>query len=296
MTSTAVYWDALKQIKAALDKAECIIPGIGAGVSAAGGVNYGDSEFVRQTFPEYYKQGFCHVMQIQSAFWRIHMVKPEAYWGFWARHIWRIRYNMPVLKPYKDLLALLQNRNYFMISTNADGQVGMAGFPREKVFAPQGGYEWFQCEVPCHQTLYPNREIIKTMLDNMATEYEIRTEDVPHCPCCGRYLVPNLRVDDTFVEEPHLFNRDDYREYLEQARDRRTVFWELGVGFNTPVIIRYPFEAMTEKFPRATLVRINTDEAGVSKALAAKSVSLAADIGRVLHDLRELDGYKTKTA
>lgn len=273
--------DSLALARQWLDRADPIVVGAGAGLSASGGLNYGDAELVRSWFPEYYAQGARHLMEIAGVYWQIQGRKEELFWGYWARHILHIRYETPLLKPYADLARLMEGRDCFVITTNADGQFFKA-LPRERIFAPQGGYGWLQCETPCCDALYDSEPYVRQMAENMPNALEIRTEDIPRCPRCGARLVPNLRMDDTFVETPHLWNLPDYQQFLEQGKRGRMLLLELGVGFNTPVFIRYPFEAMAKEYPDTRLIRINLTEPGLPEGLEGKALSFAADIGQVI--------------
>lgn len=284
--STEAYWDKIQRVRRLLERAGRVLVGVGAGMSAAAGLNYADPALASKWFPEYCARGPRTLLEIQSRFWRLDACRPEAYWGYWARHIWHIRYEPGALAPYRDLFELMRGREFFICSTNVDGQLEKAGFPRERIFAPQGDYQYFQCSRPCGSRLYPNRELVETMIANMHNAFDIRKEDVPLCPRCGAPLVPNLRCDATFVEEPHLWNREDYRRFADGCRDQDTLLLELGVGYNTPVIIRYPFEEMALRCPRSALVRVNTACADTPAELCGRGVPLREDIKQVLSDLR----------
>ena len=130
--------------------------------------------------------------------------------------------------------------------------------------------------------------MIKTMVENMASPFEIRNEDIPHCPKCGKHLMPNLRCDHRFVEQPHIKNQAKYVEYVNNTFDKKLVLLELGVGYNTPIIIRYPFEAITLKHPHAILIRVNLSDTDVSESIVKKSVCIQKDVGTVLSDLYNL--------
>jgi NAD-dependent SIR2 family protein deacetylase len=286
--STGDYWDNLEQTADHIKNADCVLAGIGAGMSASGGLDYNDPALVKKWYPEYFEQGKRTIFELLSAFWpaAIHEKNTADFWGLWARHIYHIRYESAALPPYQDLYALIKDKDYFINTTNVDSQIEKAGFDTARVFAPQGNYAFFQCEKPCSRDVYYNEQMIQTMLANMPSPLRIRGEDIPRCPKCGRLLVPNLRSDDTFVEEPHIQNQARYVDFVKAARDKKIVLLELGVGFNTPVIIRYPFEAITMQYPSATLVRINAADIEVSASIAEKSICFKEDVGKVLADLR----------
>jgi len=286
-SSTTDYWDNIKKSAECIASAEKLFIGVGAGLSASGGLSYADPSLVEKWYPEYFEQGKKSIIEIMSGFWvnTINKKNAAAYWGFWARHIWHIRYEPKALKPYLDLFSIASKKNYFICSTNVDGQLEKAGFDKNLIFAPQGDYAYFQCSTPCSQEIYFNNTMIADMLENMISPFEIRPDDIPYCPKCGNYLIPNLRCDDTFVETPHTENVNTYKTFIQNAFENRIVLLELGVGFNTPVIIRYPFEAITLQYPHAKLIRINISEDTISEKISNKSIFIQDDIGKVLSDI-----------
>lgn len=283
-TSTKNYWDKIKEAQKLIQNAERIILGIGSGLSAAGGLSYGDPELFQRWFPEYVEMGYKTIIEAQRRFWWLRNSQPEHYWGYWAKHIYHIRYETECLPPYQQVFDMLKDRDYFIITTNGDGQVQKADFPEERVFAMQGNYEYFQCIKPCTHDIYQNREMLDRMLENMVSPIEIRTEDVPKCPRCGEFLVPNLRIDDTFVQEPHMKMQPAYRKFITDSEHKETLFLELGVGYNTPGIIRFPFESLTHEMDKAHLIRVNMSEANVPWEIRDKSVSFQDDLGKVVGD------------
>lgn len=285
--STKEYANKIDLVRFLVNEAERLVIGIGSGMSAAGGLDYTDPELVHRWYPEYYSMGVRGIYEMLGRFWWLHCSKPEAYWGVWARHIWHMRYEAAATEPYLHLRTLVGNKPYFICSTNVDGQLLKAGFSADRIFAPQGEYRYFQCSKPCSDTLYDNEEMIRKMVSNMPSPLEIRTEDIPICPKCGRYLVPNLRCDGSFVEKPHTENVGAYTSFLEGSKQKRTVFLELGVGYNTPGIIRYPFEEFVGWHKKSTLVRVNAGDAGITPSLAARSVDLPYDLSIVMKDLTE---------
>lgn len=287
--SISIFSDIIRQIEDRINGAERILIGVGSGLSAAGGLNYTDPSLVKKWYPEFYKKGFRSIVELQSQFWQIERSKPELYWGFWAQHIYHIRYEAVVLQSYMDLFEIVKNKSYFICSTNADGQIEKAGFPKEMVYAPQGDYAYFQCQKPCSDEIYENKSLVEAMIFHMPNAFEIRTEDIPICPHCGAHLIPNLRCDDHFVETPHIANINHYKTFIDDSVDKNLVLLELGVGFNTPGIIRYPFERITAALPNATLIRINNNSANVPKSISHKSISLECDLSFALDKFRRME-------
>ncbi len=281
------YSDDVIRAKALIKNADALVIGVGSGLTAAGGLNYADPALAEKWYPEYAAQGQHSIMEIMGSFWPNTLQEKNAtvFWGFWARHIWHIRYEANVLLPYVDLFTLAHSKDYFIVTTNVDGQLEKAGFPKDKIFAPQGDYALFQCSVPCSDAVYPNREMVQGMVAHMPTPFEIRPE-APHCPKCGALMAPNLRCDHTFVEAPHMKNMGDYETFIKNRRNKRLVFLELGVGFNTPGIIRFPFEQMAGMLPKATLVRINRDDVRTMYDLGGQGIFLQSGLANVLQKLK----------
>lgn len=278
MKSTKDYLENIEKVKEWIKESEVILIGAGAGLSASGGINYYDETLVKKWFPEYYKLGYESLPEIQYIYWKYENSNPQRYWGYWARHIYHIAFETNVLKVYKDLFKLVKDKEYFVCTTNVDGQFKKAGFPKDKIFSPQGDYGFFQCSEPCSQDIYFSEKYINEMLNNMISPYEVKKEFIPVCPKCGEPLIPNLRCDEKFVGTPHMINLKDYEDFIYKNKNKKMLLLELGVGFNTPGIIRYPFEVMTERHGNTKLVRINLNDDNFITSIKNKSIMLKVDI------------------
>ena len=274
---------AIDFIKDKLESVEAIVIGAGAGLSASDGLDYNDEVFFKNNYPLFYKVGFKTISEAINSNWLLNESRAMKYWGFWANHINTVYYQQQELSSYKELYDLLTGKDYFIITTNADGQFFKGKFDQDKIFAMQGSYGKFQCQKRCHEKVYDNKKMIDKMLEGFNSDnLEIRVEDVPRCPECDELMIPNLRIDGYFVEEPNMRNKDNYVEFITKYADKSIVFLELGVGFNTPVIIRFPFEQMTQSFEKADLIRVNQMHPEISSALGAKGFSTTMDIKRAL--------------
>lgn len=280
-TSYEPYTAQIERLKAALDDADAVIIGAGAGLSASAGFSYSGERFYR------YFADFAEKYGIRDMYSGGFYPFPSAeeFWAWWSRQIYFNRYAVDAGKPYTDLLKLVGDNNYFVLTTNVDHQFRLAGFDKERLFYTQGDYGLFQCSVPCHQKTYDNEEAVTEMVarqENM----RIPTELIPKCPVCGKPMSMNLRCDDTFVEDEgwHLANAR-YDAFLEQYKDKRLVLLELGVGGNTPVIIKYPFWQIALQNKNATYACVNLGESVCPEEIAPQAVCLDADIGKVLADL-----------
>ena len=210
----------------------------------------------------------------------------EEYWAWWSRHIYYNRYDVTHGKPYADLLELVRSRNYFVLTTNVDHQFQLAGFDKTRLFYTQGDYGLWQCSEPCHQATCDNKAVVRRMIAEQA-DMRVPSELIPHCPKCGKPMTMNLRCDDTFVQDAGWYAAaHQYEDFLHRYGTDRILFLELGVGGNTPGIIKVPFLRMTAQNPKATYACINLGEAITMKGLKAQSILLDADIGKVLSNLR----------
>ena len=266
----------------ALNDADAIVVGCGAGLSASGGLNYGSKEVFNRMFPQFKSSGATGIYDHLTRFWNFNVEERRKYWAVWATHIYTIRFKTPVLEPYKRLSKLLKNKNYFIINTNADGQLEKSGIDMSRVFSPQGDYKYLQCSTPCSNQIYEDEKIIQRMVENMPNPYTVREEDIPRCPVCGGYLVPNLRKDENFVELPHMKQEPFFSDFIRRNKNKKIVFLELGVGFNSPGVIRFPFEMMCFAYPQAKLIRVNTEYPEIPVELDGKGISVSKDITEAL--------------
>ena len=211
---------------------------------------------------------------------------PEEYWAWWSRHIYCNRYDVAPGKPYLDLLELVRDKSYFVLTTNVDHQFQLAGFDKARLFYTQGDYGLWQCSKPCHQATYDNEAAVRRMVAEQAN-MRIPSELIPRCPRCGRPMTMNLRSDDTFVQDEGWYAAARrYEDFLHRHENGRILLLELGVGGNTPGIIKFPFLRMAAQNPRATYACLNLGEAITLRDLEPQSILLDADIGAVLRDLQ----------
>lgn len=259
----------LQKAEKAILEAEYIVIGAGAGLSSAAGIHYSGPDF-RNSFKDMIdRYGFSDLYT--SSFYPFR--SEEEKWAYWSRHIYYARFAPESLPLYKKLLELVQGKEYFVITTNVDGQFIKAGFPEEKVFEVQGDYGLMQCAA-CHPKRYSDESLVRQMV---ARQHDCRipSELVPVCPVCGGPMEINVRKDGYFVEDERWHARDDdYYRFLEKAHGRKLVLLEYGVGFNTPTIIRFPFERMTASFPNITLIHVNKEHHYSQYPLGDKFIAL----------------------
>ena len=270
------------QLKEVLSYADTIVIGAGAGLSASAGFVYTGERFNKDFSDFEAKYGF-HDMY-SGGFYPYST--PEEHWAYWSRYIYVNRY-MDAPKPvYQELLELVKEKDYFVITTNVDHQFQKAGFDKKRLFYTQGDYGLFQCSVPCSIDTYENEDIIRRMM-NEQKDMKIPTELIPKCPKCGKPLTMNLRSDDKFVEDGGWIKAAErYENFLRTRKNQKVLLLELGVGYNTPVIIKYPFWQMTAKNSKATYACINSGEAICPKEIEKQSICIDGDIGEILKNLR----------
>lgn len=263
---------ALERARDLLRSHDRILIGAGAGLSAAAGLSYAGERFERDFGPFIAKYGLTDMYS--AGFFPF--PTEEARWAYWAKHVQANRHKPPALPLYRDILAAVQGKDYFAITTNVDGQFAKAGFSPDRVFAVQGDYGLLQCARGCHDTLYPNRQLTERMVEQ-TRDCLVPSELVPRCPVCGGRMNVHLRVDGAFVENADWHAAQGrYLAFARSMADTPTLLLELGVGWNTPGIIRFPFEALAAHFD-APFIRINYDDARIDSR-AKQGVGLQGDI------------------
>lgn len=282
-TFTGNYSAQLEKLKQELDTADAIVIGAGAGMSTSAGFSYSGERFQRYFSDFEAKYGF-HDMY-SGGFYPYDTL--EEYWAWWSRMILVNRYEAGVGKPYQDLLELVKDKDYFVLTTNVDHQFQLAGFDKKRLFYTQGDYGLWQCSKPCHQKTYDNEEAVRQMVARQK-DGKIPSQLVPKCPVCGAPMTMNLRCDMTFVQDDGWYAASGrYEDFLRRHEGMHLLFLELGVGANTPVIIKYPFWQMTAKNPKAVYACVNFGEAMCPREIAEQSICLDRDIKTALGDLRQ---------
>ena len=282
----------IEKLHKALCEADAVVVGAGAGLSTAAGFTYSGERF-QQHFADFIgKYGFTDMYS--AGFYPF--PTEEEKWAYWSRHIYYNRY-VPAPKPvYDNLLKLLKDKDYFVITTNVDHQFQKAGFDKQRLFYTQGDYGLFQCAKPCHPKTYDNEDVIKRMIAEQM-DMRIPSELVPKCPVCGGPMAMNLRSDETFVEDEgwHAASKryeDFIRRHLNvetrhgtSLPNGKVLFLDLGSGGNTPIVFKIPFIQWTMQNPNAIYATINLGEAFTVDQIADRSIVIDADINDVLNQL-----------
>ncbi|MCH5287616.1 MAG: Sir2 silent information regulator family NAD-dependent deacetylase [Christensenellaceae bacterium] len=273
----------IDRLTKALHDAEAVVIGAGAGLSTSAGFVYTGERFQKH-FADFAKK-YGYQDMYTGGFYPYNT--PEEHWAYWSRYIYVNRY-MDAPKPvYQQLLELVKDKDYFVITTNVDHCFQKAGFDKQRLFYTQGDYGLFQCSEPCCKETFENET---TILQMMAKQREMRvpSELLPVCPRCGKPMTMNLRSDSRFVEDEGWHRAAQrYETFLRTREKTRLLYLELGVGYNTPVIIKYPFWQMTAQNPKATYACINLGEAVCPEIIRQQSICIDDDIGEAIARLLE---------
>ena len=281
MKYTGTYSQQIERLKRELETADAVVIGAGAGLSTSAGFVYSGERF-EQHFSDFAEKYGLRDMY-SGGFYPYGT--QEEFWAYWSRYIFVNRY-MDAPKPvYDNLLKLVEGKDYFVLTTNVDHCFQKAGFDKKRLFYTQGDYGLFQCSEPCCQETFDNEGVIRAMMEQQSG-MRIPTDLLPCCPHCGKPVAMNLRADDKFVEDEgwHIAS-ERYSDFLRRHEGVKTLFLELGVGYNTPIIIKYPFWQMTAKNPQSAYACINYGEAVCPQEIKKQSVCIDRDIGLVLQDL-----------
>ena len=294
--------EEIAKLRKILDSVDCVVIGAGAGLSASAGFSYSGERFkkyfsdfeTKYHFHDMYSGGFADFGSL------------EENWAYWSRYIYINRYMRAPLPVYEKLFELVRGKDYFAITTNVDHCFQKAGFDKKRLFYTQGDYGLFQCCVPCHKKTYDNEEAVRKMLVSQGFGFEdsengkdgdlvflrnplkmeIPPELVPRCPVCGKPMSMNLRCDETFVEDNGWkMAAKRYQDFLEEHKNARTLFLELGVGENTPGIIKYPFWNLTYKNKNAFYAAVNMEKEEVPAEIKPRSVLIKGDIFKTIESL-----------
>ena len=269
--------DRVETLRALLENAECVLIGGGSGLSSAAGLTYSGQRFT-ENFGDFIKK--YDLTDMYSAGFYPFRTQEEK-WAYWSRHILLNRWLPSALPLYQRLFELIKDKDYFVITTNVDAQFDKAGFAPERIFAVQGDYGKLQCAKGCHDRLYDNKSLMRRMAAQQ-NDCRIPSALVPKCPVCGGEMEVHIRKDKYFVQDKAWYAAEErYADFCSKARGKRTVLLELGVGYNTPTLIRFPFERMTYENNDAFLVRMNVQYPEAIPENANKTLSFGEDIAEI---------------
>lgn len=284
-TSTESCSEQINRLKNEIKNADAIVIGAGAGMSTSAGLTY-DGERFEKYFPDFHKKYGISDMY-SGGFYPYETL--EEYWAWWSRHIYINRYDITAGKPYMDLLNIVKDKDCFVLTTNVDHQFQLAGFDKKRLFYTQGDYGLWQCSRACHDKTYDNEETVRLMIKTQKN-MKIPSDLIPKCPVCGAPMTMNLRCDNSFVQDNGWYSAASrYEDFIRRHKESHLLFLELGVGSNTPVIIKYPFWQMTAKNPKAIYACVNHGEAYCPQQIKKQSICFDMDIAEMLENVRKVE-------
>ena len=297
--SSGTRQEQISRLRKALDECDAVVIGAGSGLSTSAGFTYSGERFERYFYDFIEKY---HIPDMYSGgFWPFRSM--EEYWAWWSRHIWVNRYVKAPKPIYDTLLSLVRDKDYFVLTTNVDHQFQKAGFDKQRLFYTQGDYGLFQSIKPKLKKTYDNEDAVRAMVlsqgfaigedgelsvpEGVTLKMEVPSDLVPLCSDDGQHMIPNLRSDDSFVENFGWHEASGrYAAFLAAHEGQKVLFWELGVGGNTPGIIKYPFWRMTAQNINATYACLNLGDAEAPEEIVDRSICIDSDIGKALKELR----------
>lgn len=272
------YSDKIGRLQDVLERADAVLIGAGSGLSASAGFSYSGERF--EKYFSDFRQKYGIQDMYSGGFYPFDSL--EEYWAWWSRHIYWNRYVDIPNNTYEKLLEVVKDKDYFVLTTNVDHCFQKSGFDKKRLFYTQGDYGLFQCSKPCHQETYDNETAIRAMVEQQH-DMRIPTELIPRCPQCGAPMTMNLRCDETFVQDEGWYRaKNRYDDFVRRHEGMKIVYLELGVGGNTPVIIKYPFWRMTAKNSKSTYVCINYGETYVPDEIRKQVICIDEDIRKVI--------------
>ena len=268
-------------MKQLVEKADAVMIGAGAGLSTSAGLTYSGERFTKAFGDFQAKYGIQDMYS--GGFYPFETL--EEYWAWWSRHIMVNRYERAPRSVYDDLLKLVEGKDYFVLTTNVDHQFQLAGFDKKRLFYTQGDYGLWQCSEPCHQGTYDNETVVRRMWAEQR-DMRVPSELIPRCPRCGRPMTMNLRSDDTFVQDDGWYAAAQrYEDFVRRHKDCAILYLELGVGMNTPGIIKFNFWRQVHQNPNANYICINQGQSYAPHEIEKQSLCIDADIGAMLSKL-----------
>lgn len=276
--STESYSDSIKKLKQEIEKADAVLIGAGAGLSTSAGYTY-DGERFQKHFADF-RRKYGIADMYSGGFYPYETL--EEYWAWWSRHIYYNRYDQPKNEVYQTLRKLVQDKDYFVLTTNVDHLFQTNDFDKKRLFYTQGDYGLWQCSKACHRKTYDDEETVRKMIAEQQ-DMRVPSELVPYCPVCGAPMTMNLRCDNSFVQDEGWYAANSrYEDFVRRHQGMHILYLELGVGNNTPVIIKYPFWRLTAQNKTAVYACINLGEAVCPKKLEKQSICIDGDIGEIL--------------
>ena len=282
--SAADGGEAVERARQWLAESDRVLIGAGAGMSAAAGIDYGDTETFARLFPAFVRMGFRAQYQLIG----YQRLTPAQHWGYWSTHVKHVRFGEDERPAYQALRHLVRDKDTFVLTSNVDMLFPRNGFDEARLFTPQGDYARMQCQRPCSRETWPTRPFIERALAALDPETQQVTDpdSLPRCPHCGGAVFMNVRLDAAFLEEPYVEQAQRFRQWMREGAAERLLVIEVGAGFNTPSVVRWRMEHLVHHHPAARLVRINLTDPELPEELGERAVALPMGASQALELLR----------
>ncbi|WP_029608954.1 deacetylase SIR2 [Mycoplasma simbae] len=282
----------IKQLYNLIEQAEAIVLGIGSGMTSADGIGYTGARF-EANFKDFIDE-FKFLDMLQASVY--HFDNIQNYWAFHSRFMELNYFDQPASESFLKLKEFLANKNYFIITTNSDNALEAAEFDEDKIFYIQGKYNLLQCSQMCHNRRYSNDDAVRKMIaeqKNMKVDLDI----IPRCPECNDFLEVNKRLKGKgMVEDERFFGeKAKYEYFIEQNKDKKILFWEIGVGYSTPMLIKHPFWEMTQKYQNAHYLAMNNKSYRLPAELKPKTTVWTQDIKETIASLLKEENDFSRT-
>lgn len=267
-----------------LTDAEAILIGAGAGLTAAAGISYTDKDAFAQYFPAWVRKGFSMQYQLMG----YNGWSEAEKWGYYTVHLGYVYFGQNKNMLYEQLRNLIGEKDYFVMTSNVDELFHKNGFEKDRIYSPQGSYGRIQCTVPCSEnSIWDIKPYFEPMKPTLHPEEQYITDSgcIPKCPRCGASMFINARVDDSFIETPYQIEREQMMEWLSHHEAKKLLFIELGAGYNTPVVIRFPMERLVVSFENSAFIRVNMEYANVPNEIKSRSISIKGDIKAFIDEI-----------
>ena len=263
-----------------IKNADCILIGAGAGLTAAAGINYGDTQKFKEIYPAWAKRGFNAQYELMG--YRGWTMKEQ--WGYYTVHLDYVYFSQKENDLYQKFRELIGEKEYFVMTSNVDELFHKNGFENNKIFTPQGSYGKIQCTKPCIDKVWDVAPFYEVMKNNLNLETQVLKDEsaIPKCPNCGEDMFLNVRIDGSFIESPYDAGRESLTKWVEQHKKKKMLLIEIGAGFNTPMVIRYPMERIAHQLDDTTFIRINPQYPEIDNRINSNKFSISSDVKYLL--------------
>jgi len=283
----------LKKSKDLIDAADSVLIGAGAGMSVPAGINYYDTQLFAELFPGLVNKGYKmqYELIVHHAVNNERGWTPAVKWGYLAIHVNYVYYKIREDTIYKQLYSLVSEKDYFVMTTNVDGLFVQNSFSKDRIYTPQGSFSRIQCLRRCTEETWDAKPIIDKILPHIdpVTQEVNDPSCIPWCPRCGGDMFLNVRGGGWFIGQPYESQRAALNKWINNTFDKRIVALDIGTGFNTPGVVRWPAENLVNQRPNSSLIRVNLHNSEVPKEIQSKSISIKGDVSEFISGIFDIN-------